>query len=210
MGGLAVENFRLLRVDGLGYLEADGALPEHGVANLRVRAFGIELGELRRLSPAFPAISGRLAAEAAILGPVSAPQMRLSMRVDSLAAGGVTSDRLMLSGRYDNQRMDVTGDLTFADNEVIFSRAEQGEASAIIVGGPFQSSRKLLIRVANARVAFARALELFFPEPTLPPGVHPSAVIAPTAQINPAAQTLVNLARINQRRGDVAWRVPNE
>lgn len=119
VGGLTVENLRLRRVDGLGYLEADGSLPQRGVADLRIRSFGIELAELRRLSPTFPAISGRMALEAAIEGPVSSPQMRLDLRVDSLAAGGVTSDRLVIAGRYDSGRMNLSGDLTFAGRRVL-------------------------------------------------------------------------------------------
>ncbi|MEI2723593.1 MAG: UDP-3-O-(3-hydroxymyristoyl)glucosamine N-acyltransferase [Verrucomicrobiota bacterium] len=79
------------------------------------------------------------------------------------------------------------GDLTFAENEEFFARAEQSAASAIIVTGELKSSVKVLIRVANARVAFAKALALFFPEPTQPPGIHPSAVVAPSAQVDPAA-----------------------
>jgi UDP-3-O-[3-hydroxymyristoyl] glucosamine N-acyltransferase len=79
------------------------------------------------------------------------------------------------------------GDLTFAENESYFVRAEQSAASAIIIAGPFTSARKTLIRVLNARIAFAKVLPLFFPEPVFAPGVHPSAVIAPTAQVDPTA-----------------------
>jgi hypothetical protein len=49
------------------------------------------------------------------------------------------------------------------------------------------STGKVIIRVANARVAFAKALALFFPEPVLPAGIHPSAVVARTAQIDAGA-----------------------
>jgi len=79
------------------------------------------------------------------------------------------------------------GDLTFAENEAYFAQAEQSAASAIIVGDKRTSVRKVVIRVANARVAFAKALALFFPEPVLPAGVHPTAVVAAKAQIDPTA-----------------------
>jgi UDP-3-O-[3-hydroxymyristoyl] glucosamine N-acyltransferase len=79
------------------------------------------------------------------------------------------------------------GDLTFAENEEFFARARQSAASAIIVTGAFTSPGKVLIRVANARVAFAKALALFFPEPIFPPGIHSSAVVALSAQVDPAA-----------------------
>src|SRR5574340_1814142 len=69
------------------------------------------------------------------------------------------------------------GDLTFAENENYFARAEQSAASAIIVDGPAASARKTLIRVPNARIAFAKVLPLFFPEPAFEPGVHPTAIV---------------------------------
>ena len=79
------------------------------------------------------------------------------------------------------------GDLTFAENETFFARAEQSAASAIIADKRFSSTAKIVIRVANARVAFAKALALFFPEPKPVAGIHPSAVVAATAQVDPSA-----------------------
>jgi UDP-3-O-[3-hydroxymyristoyl] glucosamine N-acyltransferase len=79
------------------------------------------------------------------------------------------------------------GDLTFAENADYFSRAEQSAASAVIVDGTFASDKKILIRVANARVAFAKALALFFPEPAFPAGIHATAIIAGSTQIDPTA-----------------------
>ena len=79
------------------------------------------------------------------------------------------------------------GDLTFAENETYFQRAEQSAASAILVDGDFRPGAKTLIRVASARIAFARVLPLFFPEPTFAPGVHPTAVVAASAQVDPTA-----------------------
>jgi len=79
------------------------------------------------------------------------------------------------------------GDLTFAENEAYFARADQSAASAILVAGEWSSSAKVLIRVPNARVAFAKVLPLFFPEATFAPGVHPTAVVAPTATVHSSA-----------------------
>jgi UDP-3-O-[3-hydroxymyristoyl] glucosamine N-acyltransferase len=79
------------------------------------------------------------------------------------------------------------GDLTFAENETYFAAAEESAASAILVSGDFKSDKKTLIRVKNARVAFAKVLPLFFPEPKFSPGVHPSAVVAASAQVDPGA-----------------------
>ncbi len=78
------------------------------------------------------------------------------------------------------------GDLTFAETDEFFARAEQSPASGIIVSGANTSAAgKVLIRVANARIAFARAVALFFPETPVPAGIHPSVVIAKSAQVDP-------------------------
>src|SRR6266481_545845 len=79
------------------------------------------------------------------------------------------------------------GDLTFAENENYFARADQSAASAILIAGPFTSARKTLIRVSNARVAFAKVLPLFFPEPVFEPGIHPTAIVASSALVDPTA-----------------------
>jgi UDP-3-O-[3-hydroxymyristoyl] glucosamine N-acyltransferase len=79
------------------------------------------------------------------------------------------------------------GHLTFAENEEYFAKAEQSRASAILAGMKATSSRKTLLKVANPRVAFAKVLPLFFPEPPPPAGIHPGAVVAKSAQIDPTA-----------------------
>ena len=79
------------------------------------------------------------------------------------------------------------GDLTFAENERYFAAAEKSAASAILVDGEFTSPSKVLIRVPNARIAFAKVLPLFFPAPSFQPGIHPSAVCAASARIDPTA-----------------------
>lgn len=80
-----------------------------------------------------------------------------------------------------------TGDLTFAENETFLERAGQSAASAILIDAPDFKSDKTLIRVPNARIGFAKALGLFFPEPEFIHGIHPTAVVAQTARIDPTA-----------------------
>jgi len=79
------------------------------------------------------------------------------------------------------------GDLTFAENEDYFARAEQSTATAIIADARFKSAKKILIRVPNARVAFGKAMALFFPERTYTAGIHPTAVIAASARVDATA-----------------------
>jgi UDP-3-O-[3-hydroxymyristoyl] glucosamine N-acyltransferase len=80
-----------------------------------------------------------------------------------------------------------SGDLTFAENEDYFIHAEQSAATVIIAEKKFSSSKKILIHVPNARIAFAKAVALFFPEQKSAAGIHPTAVIAKSAQVDPTA-----------------------
>lgn len=80
------------------------------------------------------------------------------------------------------------GDLTFADKAEYFAAAEASQATAILVsGGPFTATIKPLIQVANARIAFARLLPLFFPPEDQPAGIDPSAKVGPGAQVDHTA-----------------------
>lgn len=79
------------------------------------------------------------------------------------------------------------GDLTFAENAEYFQRAEASAAAAILVAGDVPGSKKVLIRVPNARVAFAKVLPMFFPEPVFAPAIHPTAVVAASARVDPTA-----------------------
>ncbi|MCD6339910.1 MAG: UDP-3-O-(3-hydroxymyristoyl)glucosamine N-acyltransferase, partial [Verrucomicrobia bacterium] len=78
------------------------------------------------------------------------------------------------------------GDVTFAENEKYLRLAEAGRAAAVLVGRRYASPKTLIV-VSPVRVAMARTLALFYPEPEFPPGVHPSAVIEPDAVIDPTA-----------------------
>jgi UDP-3-O-[3-hydroxymyristoyl] glucosamine N-acyltransferase len=80
-----------------------------------------------------------------------------------------------------------SGDLTFAENDLFFARAEQSQATAVIADQRFSSSKITVIQVLNARIAFARALPLFFPDQKFPASIHPTAVVANSAQIDATA-----------------------
>ena len=79
------------------------------------------------------------------------------------------------------------GDLTFAEKEPQFLAAEQGGASAILAPPGFATAGKVVIRVPNARIAFAKVLPLFHPPDAFPPGIDASAKVAASAQIDPGA-----------------------
>ena len=107
--------------------------------------------------------------------------------IAKIIGGEVVGDAAtVLKGFAPADRAQV-GDLTFAENENYFGRAEQSAASAIIVEGPSTSTGKVLIRVPNARIAFAKVLAIFFPEPTFAAGIHSTAIVPSSANVDSTA-----------------------
>jgi translocation and assembly module TamB len=134
--GLAVENFALVRADGgRGRVEADGSLPPSGVADLRIGITDLELADVRRLAPAaaIPEIGGALTLTAAVTGPVASPRIALDARVDSMLVRGFRLDRLVVVGRYDGGRMNLTGGAQLAGRQVLDLRA--GIPMVVSLGG---------------------------------------------------------------------------
>jgi UDP-3-O-[3-hydroxymyristoyl] glucosamine N-acyltransferase len=107
--------------------------------------------------------------------------------IAKLVGGELVGDQNAVLKNFAPAESAQAGDLTFAENEDYFARAEQSAATAVIADERFKSTRKILIRVPNARIAFARAMALFFPERTYAAGIHPMAFVAASAQIDPAA-----------------------
>jgi UDP-3-O-[3-hydroxymyristoyl] glucosamine N-acyltransferase len=110
-----------------------------------------------------------------------------SAEIARLIGGEVVGDVNVILQGFAPAEHARAGDLTFAENEDYFARAEQSAASAIIADNRFSSANKILIRVPNARIAFARAMALFFPERPYATGIHPTAVVATSATVDPSA-----------------------
>jgi UDP-3-O-[3-hydroxymyristoyl] glucosamine N-acyltransferase len=118
------------------------------------------------------------------------PRHTLSFTAAQIAErlrGEVLGDGAVQLGGFAPADCAKPGDLTFAENETYFAAAEQSQAAAIVAAGTFTSANKVIVRVANVRVAVARVLPMFFPPEPPPPGIHPDAVIAASAQIDPTA-----------------------
>jgi UDP-3-O-[3-hydroxymyristoyl] glucosamine N-acyltransferase len=76
------------------------------------------------------------------------------------------------------------GDLAFAANRKALEAAVLSNAGCLLVPlscGP--TTGAAVIRVSDPRAAFAKALELLYPRKRLPPGVHPSALVAASAEL---------------------------
>ncbi|HXF11248.1 MAG TPA: LpxD N-terminal domain-containing protein, partial [Desulfuromonadaceae bacterium] len=85
--------------------------------------------------------------------------------IAKIVGGQVVGDESAVLKNFAMADRAQAGDLIFAENDEFFARAEQSAATAIIADKRFSSSKKIVIQVPNARVAFAKALAAFFPDP---------------------------------------------
>ena len=79
------------------------------------------------------------------------------------------------------------GDLTFAENENYFAAACKTEAAALLVPDKFGKTDKTLIKVRNVRVALAQLLDTFHPERSHASGIHETAVVSESAEVDESA-----------------------
>lgn len=75
------------------------------------------------------------------------------------------------------------GDLTFVANPKYASLARTTHAAAILVEPEFAEIATPTLRITNPYLAFARAIELFYHPPVYAPGIHPTAIISPSAKL---------------------------
>ena len=74
--------------------------------------------------------------------------------------------------------------MTFAENEAYLQKALGSEASALLIPRTEVEVDRPHVQVDHVRVAFAKILALLHPEPKPIAGIHPSAVVDPTAQLD--------------------------
>ena len=79
------------------------------------------------------------------------------------------------------------GQLTFVANPKYAGHARTTKASAVIVVDEFPTIPAALLRSKNPYLAFARAIALFCQPLRYEPGVHPTAVLHPSARIGEGA-----------------------
>ena len=79
------------------------------------------------------------------------------------------------------------GDLTFFTNRKYRPALAATRASAILVAPGEPGIPIAALRSANPYLDFARAIDLFHPAPSIIPGIHPTAVISPSARIGERA-----------------------
>jgi len=81
------------------------------------------------------------------------------------------------------------GQITFISNPKYAAAARATKASAVIVAEDFPalSTATAMLRSKNPYLDFARALAMFYQPPAYAPGIHPTAVIDPSARIGARA-----------------------
>jgi UDP-3-O-[3-hydroxymyristoyl] glucosamine N-acyltransferase len=75
------------------------------------------------------------------------------------------------------------GELTFVANPKYAAAARLTKAAGVIVAKNFPAIQAATLRVEDPYLSFAHALELFHQPQRYAPGVHPTAVVHPTAKI---------------------------
>ncbi len=98
-----------------------------------------------------------------------------------------------LNCRLDGTDCDITGvagieeaqpgHITFVSNVKYAAAAKTTKASAVIVTDDFPAIAAATLRTKDPYLAFARAIPFFYQAPRYAPGIHPTAIISPKANI---------------------------
>ena len=110
------------------------------------------------------------------------PALTLKEVADKLGGEAIGPAEVVITGASSYESAGEC-DITFVDNPRFLNAAEESRAAAMIVSRDVESSTKPLIRTDNPRLAFAQALELFYPRRRPEPGVHPTAVVGAGAKL---------------------------
>ena len=110
--------------------------------------------------------------------------------VASTARGVADELELLLEGVAPLQ-MAGSKEVSFMDNRRYASALDQTSAGAVIVH-PDMAARvpagTVAIRTTEPYAAWARVAALFYPVPPVSPGIHPSAIVAEGARVDPSAE----------------------
>jgi len=74
------------------------------------------------------------------------------------------------------------GDVTFVANPRYAGLARTTKAAAVLVEPGFQELTTATLRIKNPYLAFSRTLGLFYQPLIYEPGIHPTAVVDPSAK----------------------------
>jgi UDP-3-O-[3-hydroxymyristoyl] glucosamine N-acyltransferase len=78
-------------------------------------------------------------------------------------------------------------EITFVANPKYSGLARKTKAAAVLVGPDFPEIEAATLRLENPYLAFSRTLGMFYQPPAYAAGIHPTAVIDPTAELGEEA-----------------------
>ena len=78
-------------------------------------------------------------------------------------------------------------DLVYVESPRHLDRAAASAARCVVIATGLLLPGKILLRAANPKLAFARAAEWLLPPAPIAKGIHPTALIAPSAKLAPGA-----------------------
>src|SRR5216684_5715153 len=77
----------------------------------------------------------------------------------------------------------TVSDLIYVEKASHLARAASSQARCVIIAPELSLDGKTLLRASNPKLAFAKAATLLVPPAPIATGIHPTAVISPTAQL---------------------------
>jgi len=113
-------------------------------------------------------------------------EARRAKTVDELAAlvgGRVVGDRTVLINRVNSVASAAEGDITYVEDEKYFEAASTSKASCVIAPVGANVKAPCRIEVAKPKLAFALIAEVLHPPKRPEPSIHPTAVIAASADV---------------------------
>jgi UDP-3-O-[3-hydroxymyristoyl] glucosamine N-acyltransferase len=106
-------------------------------------------------------------------------------------ARGIADDRELLLDGVAPLQTAGPNQVSFLDNRRYASALDQTSAGAVIVH-PDMAARvpagTVAIQTTEPYAAWARVAALFYPVPSVSPGIHPSAIVADGARVDPSAE----------------------
>jgi len=101
-------------------------------------------------------------------------------------------------------------EITFVANPKYTALARTTQAAAVLVAPDFPEIPTPTLRLANPYLAFSQALGIFYQPPRYAPGIHPTAVVDPTATVGGHAHIgAYAVIGPNVRIGDFATILPH-
>lgn len=115
-----------------------------------------------------------------------------------LVGGAVEGDPAIVITGFGSLESAGPGDLSFVVSPRHLEAARRSAAVALIAPPGLDVGGRAAIRVAQPFAAAATAVAVFFPEPVIAPGIHPTACVAESARVAPGA-TVAAFAVVGER-----------